>query len=233
MARPSLRLLVHWPKIGRHADDCVGHPMTALDTDAVRAAYRRWAAIYDKAFGSVSAAGRREAVARVNQLPGTRVLEAGVGTGLALPHYSREKRITGIDLSPEMLARARERVTALNLTNIEALLERDAEDTGLPDGSFDIAAAIFVASVVPHPRRLIAEMRRVVRPSGHILFVNHFVAERGPRLWVERALAPASRTLGWHPDFRMDALLTAEDRAQAELAPVWPGGLFTLVTLRN
>ena len=207
--------------------------MTALDANAVRAAYRRWAAIYDQTFGGISAAGRREAVARVNKLPGARVLEVGVGTGLALPHYNREKRVTGIDISPEMLARARQRVAELNLTHVEALLERDAEDTGFAPASFDIAAAMFVASVVPHPRRLMSELHRIVKPGGHILLVNHFAAERGPRLWVERALAPASRTLGWHPDFRMDSLLTAEDRAQAELAYIRPGGLFTLVTLRN
>ena len=121
------------------------------------------------------------------------MLEVGVGTGLALPHYDSEKRITGIDLSAEMLARARDRVKVSGLTNVEALLEMDAEQTGFPDGSFDIAVAMFVASVVPHPRKLLLEMRRVVRPGGHILFVNHFAAERGPRWWAERALAPRSR----------------------------------------
>src|SRR6187399_1771015 len=81
-----------------------------LDADAVRAAYRRWAGVYDAVFGGISAWGRRRAVAEANRLPGGRVLEVGVGTGLALPHYARDKRITGIDLSAEMLARARDRV---------------------------------------------------------------------------------------------------------------------------
>ncbi len=205
----------------------------SLDADSVRAAYRRWAGVYDMVFGGVSAFGRRRAVEAVNALPGSHVLEVGVGTGLALPHYTQAKRITGIDLSAEMLLRARRRVVVDGLTNVDALLEVDAEDTGFEAGRFDIAVAMFVASVVPNPRALLGEMRRVVRPGGHLLFVNHFAAERGPRWWAERALAPASRKLGWHPDFARDALLAPDDQAAAQFSSVPPLGLFTLVRLPN
>ncbi len=208
-------------------------PHTALDADSVKAAYARWAKIYDAVFGGVSAFGRRRAVNMVNGLPGGRVLEVGVGTGLALPRYRTSKRITGIDLSAEMLSLARRRVRDLSLSNVEALLEVDAEATGFEAGSFDIAVAMFVASVVPNPRALVAEMRRVVKPGGHLLFVNHFAAEQGPRWWIERALAPASRKLGWHPDFSIEALLPHEDRQAAQLDSVPPVGLFTLVKMRR
>jgi phosphatidylethanolamine/phosphatidyl-N-methylethanolamine N-methyltransferase len=208
-------------------------PRAALDAEAVRAAYRRWAGVYDGVFGGISAAGRRRAVGLVNALPGSQVLEVGVGTGLALPHYTPDKRITGIDLSAEMLAKARGRVAERRLRNVEALLEMDAETTEFADGSFDIAVAMFVASVVPNPRKLLAEMRRVVRPGGNMLFVNHFAAERGPRWWVERAMAPASRALGWHPDFGVNHLFGPEDRARIQMRPVWPFGIFTLVRLPN
>lgn len=205
-------------------------PHTALDADAVRAAYRRWAGFYDASFGGISNRGRRAAVDAVNALPGRRVLEVGVGTGLALPRY-RDKRVVGIDLSPEMLARARARVVAGRLTHVEALHEMDAEATSFPDADFDIAVAMFVASVVPHPRRLLGELKRVVRPGGYLLFVNHFAAERGFRWWAERMLAPASRSLGWHPDFRFEALLPPADLAAARIRPMPPFGLFTLVEL--
>jgi len=209
----------------------LGAPRTPLDAEAVRIAYRRWAGVYDASFGGVSAWARRAAVAAVNALPGERVLEAGVGTGLALPRYAPGKRVTGIDLSAEMLARARARVAARGIATVESLRELDAEATDFADAWFDIAVAMFVASVVPHPRRLMAELRRVVRPGGHILFVNHFAATRGPRWWVERAMAPASRALGWHPDFRFEALLAPDELAQATLRPMPPLGLFTLVCL--
>lgn len=208
-------------------------PHKALDADDVRAAYRRWAGVYDRAFGGVSAHGRRQAVAAVNALAGTRVLEVGVGTGLALPHYAPGKRITGIDLSAAMLDLARARVEESRLANVERLIEGDAEATGLPAASFDIAVAMFVASVVPNPRLLMAEMQRVVRPGGHMLFVNHFAAERGPRWWIEKALAPASHALGWHPDFSMAALMSAEQCGQARVSAVPPLGLFTLVQMVN
>lgn len=215
------------------AADAAPVPRSALDADAVRAAYQRWAAVYDGVFGGVSAFGRRRAVDSVNRLPGERVLEVGVGTGLALPRYRSEKRITGIDLSSAMLQRARQRVAAGGMPNVEALLEMDAEETSFADDSFDIAVAMFVASVVPNPRRLLAELKRVVKPGGQILFVNHFLATGGLRLLAERGMARASRSLGWHPDFAIESLLPDADLKAAQIEPVPPMGLFTLVTLPN
>ncbi len=204
---------------------------TALDATAVRAAYRRWAGVYDAVFGGISAPARRRAASAVNALPGERVLEVGVGTGLALPLYGPRWRITGIDLSKEMLSRAQKRVAAEGLRNVERLLEADAESTFLPAASFDVAVAMFVASVVPQPRRLVAEMRRLVRPGGWLLFANHFAAERGPRWWAERALGPASHALGWHPDFPLAALLSPEECAVARSHSLPPFGLFTLIQI--
>jgi phosphatidylethanolamine/phosphatidyl-N-methylethanolamine N-methyltransferase len=166
-------------------------------------------------------------------MPGRNVLEVGVGTGLALPHYNADKRVTGIDLSTDMLNQARRRVARLGLHTVQALQEMDAEATEFADATFDTAVAMFVASVVPNPRRLLAEMRRVVKPGGNILFVNHFAAPRGPRWWIERAMAPASRALGWHPDFAVEALFVPEDLARATFTSVPPFGIFTLARLAN
>lgn len=206
-------------------------PIAALDTASILEAYKRWAGIYDRVFGGVSSKGRLRAVDLVNQLPGRDVLEVGVGTGLALPHYNPDKRITGIDLSVEMLRKARERTRQAALSHVQALHEMDAENTDFLDNSFDVAVAMFVASVVPNPRRLLTEMRRLVRPGGNILLVNHFAAAKGPRWWLEKAMAPASRALGWHPDFAMDAIFSADDLAKIQAEPVAPLGIFTLVRL--
>ncbi|WP_052401743.1 class I SAM-dependent methyltransferase [Muricoccus aerilatus] len=208
------------------------HKRAVLDAGAVRDAYRRWAGVYDAVFGGVSSFGRKRAVAAVNRLPGNRVLEVGVGTGLALPLYRGEKRVVGVDLSREMLEKARERVAAERLLHVEGLVEMDAEHMAFRDDSFDLAVAMFTASVVPDARKLFAEMSRVVRPGGQLLFVNHFAATDGPRWWVERAMAPLSRVLGWHPDFALSDLMGSEVEVESlEACP--PGGLFTLVQVRN
>jgi phosphatidylethanolamine/phosphatidyl-N-methylethanolamine N-methyltransferase len=208
-------------------------PRAPLDAQKVRVAYRRWAGIYDTGFGWISRTARREVVAAVNRAPGEKVLEVGVGTGLALPLYDRAKRVTGIDLSAHMLAQARERAAGLALTNIDDLLEMDAQATSFADGTFDIAVAMFVASVVPNPRALVAELRRVVRPGGRILFVNHFAAERGPVWWVERAMAPLSSLLGWHPDFHLNHMFAQTQLRQATIKSMHPLGLFRLIEMDN
>jgi phosphatidylethanolamine/phosphatidyl-N-methylethanolamine N-methyltransferase len=204
-----------------------------MDADAVRNAYRRWAGFYDFGFGMVSRWARRAAVAAVNAAPGAHVLEVGVGTGLALPLYSPEKRVTGIDLSSDMLAQARLRVAETSLRNIDALLEMDAQATSFADGQFDVSVAMFVASVVPNPRALVAELKRVTRPGGTILFVNHFAAERGPVWWVERAMAPASSLLGWHPDFHLNHMFADTDLKSATIKGMRPMSLFRLIQLQN
>lgn len=202
----------------------------------MRDAYRRWAGVYDLVFGGVSGFGRRAAVDAVNRLSlsaGRRVLEVGVGTGLALPHYRPDLDVVGIDLSRDMLLKAQERVAKERLAAVHGLLEMDAESMAFASGSFDIAVAMFTASVVPDAKKLFAEMSRVVRPGGHLLFVNHFAAEDGFRWWVERTTAPLARVLGWHPDFRLDDLL---DRHQARIERVQhcpPMSLFTLVQVKN
>ena len=101
------------------------------------------------------------------------------------------------------------------------------------DGAFDIAVAMFTASVVPDAKKLFAEMSRVVRPGGHLLFVNHFAAEGGPRWWVERAMAPLARRLGWHPDFALCELFEPSTTMVESIEPCPPAGIFTLVQMRN
>ena len=163
-----------------------------------RKAYARLARYYDFIFGPLLARARLAGVRAVNALPGRDVLEVGVGTGLALPRYHKGKCVTGIDFSMDMLSKARRRVARLRLSQVEAVLEMDAQDMAFGDAQFDIAVAMFVASVVPEPRALLKEMRRVVKPGGTLLFVNHFAAAGAP---ARRNTNPRKRGLvcarGW------------------------------------
>lgn len=210
-----------------------GHAREAIDHDAVRSTYRRWAGVYDAVFGGVTSPGRHRAVAAVNRLPAGRVLEVGVGTGLALPDYRPDRQVVGIDLSAPMLEKAKQRVAEQGLGHVVGLIEMDAERMAFADASFDIAVAMYTASVVPDARKLFAEMSRVVRPGGHLLFVNHFAAEDGPRWWVERSLSPLARWLGWHPDFALRDLLDPEATSIDWMEHCPPVGIFSLLQLRN
>ncbi len=179
----------------------------SLDTVAIRKAYRRYAKLYDVYFGAVFQPGRKAVVDKLRCRPGDRILEVGVGTGLSLPLYPSCVRITGIDLSPEMLEKAKERALREGLTHVTDLKVMDAEQMSFPDGSFDKVVAMYVASVVPHPVRLVREMRRVCKKGGEIFIVNHFHSSNPVIAKVETLLAPLSRLLGFRPDFCLDTFV--------------------------
>lgn len=204
-----------------------------LSLTAVRDAYRRWAPVYDSTFGLVANRARRATVHMINQRRAGRVLEVGVGTGLSLPHYAPFLKITGIDLSPEMLAKAQERVQAHDLRHVEGLYEMDAAHLDFADASFDIVAAMYVMTVVPNPERVMQELERVCAPGGEVMIVNHFSQEDGIRGWIERKMAPYSDQLGWHPVFPIDKVMGRPQLALIERKPLWPGGLFTMVRFRK
>ena len=199
-----------------------------VDAASVRHAYRRWAPFYDYTFGQVAEAGRKHAVQILNRRKG-RVLEVGVGTGLALPCYGGHLSITGIDLSPEMLAKARARVERLGLRNIVALHEMDAGALGFADESFETVVAMHVMTVVPDAEKVMRELERVCAPGGEVFLVNHFSQEHGLRAWFERRLVPLADFIGWRPVFALDRVLICEDLRLAERRALWPFGLFTMV----
>ena len=200
-----------------------------LDENAVVAAYARWAPIYDPIFGVITGRAIRATMKRLNALPDGKVLEVGVGTGIALPHYKRGHRITGIDLSPDMLKIAEKRVAGKKLANVEAIAEMDAANLRFPDNAFDVAVAMFVMSVVPEPRRVLDEMHRVVRPGGKIVTVNHFKAEKGMRAGFERWLSRYGSKLGWHPEFQIETVLGHPGMALIEQRSLPPFGIYTLL----
>jgi phosphatidylethanolamine/phosphatidyl-N-methylethanolamine N-methyltransferase len=212
----------------------IGTPLKPhqLDEDDVRDAYRRWAPVYDLTFGRISTAGRRHAVELINSSTG-RVLEVGVGTGLSLPEYKPHLDIVGIDLAPEMLDKARERIAKENLTNVSGLHEMDAGNLEFPDASFDTVVAMYVITVVPDPEKVMRELARVVKPGGQVLLVNHFSQDDGVRGWVERQMAPFADHLGWHSLFDVSRVMVCEDLHLEERRSLRPWGLFTMMRFRK
>ena len=195
---------------------------------SVRHAYRRWAPVYDFTFGTVAEAGRKHTVRIINRRRG-RVLEVGVGTGLSLPCYEKHLTVTGIDLSPEMLGKAKARVERRRLDNVSGLHEMDAGALAFPDESFDTVVAMYVMTVVPDAEKVMRELERVCATGGEVIMVNHFSQEEGVRGFVERRLAPLASSIGWHAVFTLDRVLVCEDLRLAERRMLWPFGLFTML----
>jgi len=199
-----------------------------IEESAVIDAYRRWAPVYDYTFGLVAREGRRHAVEVLNEGRG-RVLEVGVGTGLSLPDYKEHLEIVGIDLSPEMLEKARERVATSGLDHVTGLHEMDAGDLKFPDASFDTVAAMFVMTVVPEPEAVMRELARVTKPGGEVMLVNHFSQREGMRGWVERRMAPFADKIGWRSVFDLSRVTVCDDLELVERKALRPLGLFTML----
>lgn len=199
-----------------------------IDEDAVKVAYRRWAPVYDHTFGRIAAEGRKHTVEIINKRKG-RLLEVGVGTGLSLPDYGRHLEIVGIDLSPEMLDKARERVAEERLDYVTGLHEMDAGELKFETGSFDTVVAMYVMTVVPEPEKVMSELSRVCRPGGEVVLVNHFSQEDGMRGWVERRMAPFAEQLGWRPVFDVARVMGCDDLRLVERRALRPWGLFTMM----
>jgi phosphatidylethanolamine/phosphatidyl-N-methylethanolamine N-methyltransferase len=162
---------------------------------------------------------------------GARVLELGVGTGLSLDAYPAHCQVTGVDLAPDMLERAQDKVNRNGWRHI-TLEQGDALNLRFPDDSFDYVMAFHVVSVVPDPLRMMAEAQRLCRPGGVITIINHFRSPRPALARLMRTLDPITRALGWTTLNLADVL----DRRALHVERQWktsPRSLFTIVVARN
>lgn len=185
----------------------------ALEKRQVERAYEFYAPVYDLIFDWIFAPGRQQAIVQLGLKPLETVLEVGIGTGLNLPLYPAACRLTGIDLSQEMLDKAVERAQKLAMPNV-TLKVMDATSMDFADNEFDSAIATYTISAVPDPVAVLREMRRVVKPGGVIVLLNHWRSERRVPGRVEDLVAPLCTRLGWKSNLSMKPLL-----AQVGLTP--------------
>jgi phosphatidylethanolamine/phosphatidyl-N-methylethanolamine N-methyltransferase len=188
--------------------------VTAVENDFVEGVYDKLAKVYDLFFGPTLHPGRLRAIQRMDIQPAERVLEVGVGTGINLALYPRHCSITAIDFSSSMLEKARERAARKELRGIR-LLQMDAADLKFAHHSFDIVYAPYLISVVPDPVKVACEMRRVCRPGGRIVFLNHFLSPNPILSRGERLISPFTIHIGFKADLDLPAFL-----AQAGLEPI-------------
>ena len=215
MAVPGVTLL---PR--NSDDDLCSDPQTralsaaVVESSFVEAVYNKIAVIDDWLFGATLHTGRLEAIRKLDLQPGDDVLEVGVGTGINATLYPGNVTVTGIDVAAKMLEKAARRLAAHKVRNVR-LMQMNAARLQFPDDSFDLVYAPYVMSVVSDPVAVAREMRRVCRPGGRFVFLNHFLSSNRFVARAERLISPLTVYIGFKADLDLPAFL-----AQADLTPV-------------
>jgi len=177
-----------------------------LSVEYVEKVYNRTARFYDRIFGPFFRSGREIAPQLLELYPGAQLLEVGIGTGLSLPALPKNIEITGIDLSQRMLDVAQKRLEKENFRHVK-LKRMDATHLEFPNASFDRVLAAYFISTVPDPVRVIQEMKRVCKPGGYLVFLNHFRNELPVLGSVEKLLSPLFYRIGFRTDLDVHNLM--------------------------
>jgi phosphatidylethanolamine/phosphatidyl-N-methylethanolamine N-methyltransferase len=172
--------------------------------------YSEYALLYDKTFGKLFHDRIRQVLESLNIPRGARVLELGVGTGASFPAYPRHCEVIGIDLAADMLAQARAKI-AKNAWSHLQVMKMDALNLSFTANSFDYVMAFHTVTVVPDPVQMLTEAKRVCRPGGKIVIVNHFTTDLPIIGALTESLDPVTRHLGWRTKLKLDSFLEATD----------------------
>ena len=190
--------------------------------------YSEFAPLYDRVFGKIFYS-RLERVIEDSRIPrGAKVLEVGAGTGTSFPAYPTHCQVTGIDLAPDMLTRARQKIAENGWTHIK-VLEMNALALNFPDNSFDFVMAFHVVTVVPDPVAMINEAQRVCKPGGKIVIVNHFTSDVPVLGSVTRSLDPLTRWLGWRTDLKLKAFIETTNLTVERIYKISKASLYTVL----
>ncbi len=194
--------------------------------------YSEFAPLYDKIFGKIFYSRLERVIEELDIPPGAEVLEVGAGTGTSFPAYPSHCEVTGIDLAPDMLARAQRKIRDNGWAHLK-VLEMNALDLEFPDDTFDYVMAFHVVTVVPDPVRMIAEAQRVCKPGGNIVIVNHFTSDFPLLGSLTEALDPLTRWLGWRTNVRLKPFIETTSLAVEKVYKLSKGSLYTVVLGRK
>jgi len=194
--------------------------------------YAEFSHLYDLIFERIFFPRIQSVIRSLHIEPGARVLEVGVGTGLSLSAYPAHCDVVGIDLAQDMLDKADEKIREQGWRHI-TLRQMDALNLGFPDDSFDYVMAFHVVSVVPDATKLLDEARRVLRPNGTLVVINHFRSERPLIASLVDMADPVTRKLGWRTTLRLVDMFNGTQVAIERRFKTSPRSLFTVVIARN
>jgi phosphatidylethanolamine/phosphatidyl-N-methylethanolamine N-methyltransferase len=194
--------------------------------------YSELAPLYDKIFGKIFYNRLEQVIDDLDIPPGAKVLEVGAGTGTSFPAYPTHCDITGVDLAPDMLARARRKIQENGWSHLK-VLEMNALDLDFSDNTFDYVMAFHVVTVVPDPIRMIAEAKRVCKPGGRIVIVNHFTSDVPLLGTLTQALDPITRWLGWRTDLKLKPFIETSNLKVEKIYKLSKASLYTVLLCRK
>lgn len=193
---------------------------------SLKHSYTLIAPFYDAAIARATLAARQRSLSGLPTAPG-RVLLAGIGTGLDLPHLPPQHHYVGLDLNRAMLRRALPRVGSVDFLPLQG----DAQRLPFADDSFDSAVLHLILAVVPEPARCFAEVARVLKPGGRLLVFDKFL-RRGQPAVMRRLANPLLRRIATRLDVVFEDLLPAAPGLILEDdQPALAGGWFRLIRL--
>ena len=194
--------------------------------------YSEFAPLYDKIFGKIFYSRLRQVIGDLHIPRGARVLEVGAGTGTSFPAYPRHCQVIGIDLAPDMLARAQGKIRENGWSHLK-VMKMDALQLEFPDDSFDYVMAFHVVTVVPDPVRMVEEAKRVCRPGGRIVIVNHFTSDFPLLGSLTETLDPVTRRLGWRTNLRLRPFIESTELKVEKAYKISKLSLYTVLVGSN
>ena len=199
----------------------------------VEGIYGKIGPIYNFIYGKILFnEGRAVAIDFLNISKGHKVLEVGVGTGLTLPLYPIDCEVTGIDLSDSMLKQAEILMKKMKIRNAK-VLKMDATKLEFPDNHFDGVLGNLFISATTYPVNALLEMKRVCKPGGTLVLMNHFKSENKVLSQMEAAIEPLAHVAGFHSALAMEPLLAGAGLKVKNIQKVNMFNLWTAVSMVN
>jgi ubiquinone/menaquinone biosynthesis C-methylase UbiE len=196
-----------------------------------RLIYRFWSPVYDLLFDRfLFSAGRRRMFETLQLRGDERILLAGIGTGADLPYLPEGAQVIGVDLSPEMLRKAKSKI--LGAPN-RLLVQADAQALPVPDAAFDVVILTLILSVVPDGGACWRAALRALRPGGRAIIFDKFLPNEQTVNPARAVLNLGAKLLGTDINRRLDEIVAGTQFTVLLNEPSLLNGMYRIIIIQS